>query len=226
MTIVLKVFSDTSQSRQPLAVDGFVFSYLRLSAFYEDKISYASYSHYHIVAIYWPLKVKWDHILSNYAITFEHIVFVIDLFESMSKTLFKVLFSSVYLQICIFYNGISISCPTVLKLEVSLPQTEIRPKNVKTMRRLYRIYDSANAMQKRIRQVKGHLYARVWRYRSSLLANYYPIHAHASKTRYLEEFKINISSSRIQTKLSTRKPLNTKSILLYSLKCFRKWRKV
>ena len=36
-----------------------------------------------------------------------------------------------------------------------------------------------------------------------------------SSARYLEKFKINISSRRIHTKLSTRKRLNTKSILLY-----------
>jgi hypothetical protein len=49
-------------------------------------------------------------------------------------------------------------------------------------------------------------------------ASYWPIIAQctqfASKTRYLEKFKINISTRRIHTKLSTRKRLNTKSILL------------
>jgi hypothetical protein len=44
---------------------------------------------------------------------FEHIVFVIVLFESASKTLFRVSLASLYLQICIFYHSISISCPTV-----------------------------------------------------------------------------------------------------------------
>ena len=52
---------------------------------------------------------------------------------------------------------------------------------------------------------------------SFLLAKYYVIQARESKTRYLEKFKINISSRRIHTKLSTRKRLNTKSILLYIL---------
>jgi hypothetical protein len=42
---------------------------------------------------------------------FEHIVFVIVLFESPSKI--RVLFASLYLQIFIFYQYISISCPTV-----------------------------------------------------------------------------------------------------------------
>ena len=36
---------------------------------------------------------------------------------------------------------------------------------------------------------------------------------HASKTRYLEKFKINISTRRIQAKFCTRKRLNTESIL-------------
>ena len=48
---------------------------------------------------------------------------------------------------------------------------------------------------------------------SFLLAKYYVIQARESKTRYLEKFKINISSRRIYTKLSTRNRLNTKSIL-------------
>jgi Cft2 family RNA processing exonuclease len=38
---------------------------------------------------------------------FQDIFFVIVLFESQSKTLFTVLFSSLYQQICIFYFGIS-----------------------------------------------------------------------------------------------------------------------
>jgi hypothetical protein len=48
-------------------------------------------------------------------------------------------------------------------------------------------------------------------------ASYWPIIAQctqfASKTRYLEKFKINISTRRIQTKFCTRKRLNTESIL-------------
>jgi hypothetical protein len=46
---------------------------------------------------------------------------------------------------------------------------------------------------------------------------YCVIHARASKTRYLEKFKLNISTCRIQTKLSKRKRLNTKSIYSYNL---------
>ena len=38
---------------------------------------------------------------------FGNIFFVIDLFEPESKTLFNVLFSSLCLQICIFYFGIT-----------------------------------------------------------------------------------------------------------------------
>jgi hypothetical protein len=44
---------------------------------------------------------------------FGRIIFAIVLFESLSITLCRVLFSSLYLQICIFYHGIiSISGPT------------------------------------------------------------------------------------------------------------------
>ena len=51
---------------------------------------------------------------------FKHIAFLIVLFESPSKTLFRVLFAYLYHQICIFYHGISISCPPVsLRLEMS-----------------------------------------------------------------------------------------------------------
>jgi hypothetical protein len=35
------------------------------------------------------------------------------------------------------------------------------------------------------------------------LAKYFAIHVRASKTRHLEKFKINISTRRIHTKLST-----------------------
>jgi hypothetical protein len=37
---------------------------------------------------------------------FKHIAFIIVLFESPSKTLFRVLFASLYLQICMFYHGV------------------------------------------------------------------------------------------------------------------------
>jgi hypothetical protein len=40
------------------------------------------------------------------------------------------------------------------------------------------------------------------------------MYARASKTRHLEEFKINISTRRIQTKFCTRKRLNTRNISL------------
>ena len=132
-----------TQIIQPLAVDGFVFSYLRFSACYEDRNTTIRFRNkrfnqfltiviviINIVAIYGPLK---SNMIILYQITqlseqkyrlaipfaennfgpFEHIVFVIVLFESPSKTLFRVLFPRLYLQICIFYQYISISCPTV-----------------------------------------------------------------------------------------------------------------
>ena len=44
---------------------------------------------------------------------FGRIFFVRDLFESLSKVLFRVIFSRLYLEICIFYDRISISGLTV-----------------------------------------------------------------------------------------------------------------
>ena len=140
--LATELFDDTSQIIHPRAVDGFVFSYLRFSACYEDRNTTIRFRNkrfnqflttvivINIVAIYGPLK---SNMIILYQITqlseqkyrlaipfaennfgpFEHIVFVIVLFESPSKTLFRVLFPRLYLQICIFYQYISISCPTV-----------------------------------------------------------------------------------------------------------------
>jgi hypothetical protein len=147
-----------------------------------------------IVAIYGPLK---SNMIILYQITqlseqkyklaipfaennfgpFEHIVFVIILFESPSKTLFRMLLASLYLQICIFYQYISISCPIVSSKWVT-PNRKYDKKPVKTMRRLYRM------TLKWIRKVKLHLHAWVWRHpghRSFLLANYCAMYASASK---------------------------------------------
>ena len=71
-------------------------------------------------------------------------------------------------------------------------------------------FPRANAILARAQAL---LWVRDWAKGSFLLAKYYVIQARESKTRYLEKFKINISSRRIHTKLSTRKRLNTKSIL-------------
>jgi hypothetical protein len=136
---------------------------------------------------------------------FEHIVFVIVLFESPSKTLFRVLFASLYLQICIFYHGISISCLTVSS------------KWANPNRKCDVCIVWPYKCQKWIQKVKLHLHAWVWRppgHRSFLLANYCAMYASASKTRHFEKFKINISTRRIQTKFCTRKRLNTRSISL------------
>jgi hypothetical protein len=111
---------------------------------------------------------------------FEHIVFVIVLFESPSKTLFRVLFASPYLQICIFYQYISISCPTVSSKWVN-PNRKYNKKPSKQ-------YDVCIVWpckgQKWIRKVKLHLHAWVWchpGHRSFLLANYCTMYASASK---------------------------------------------
>jgi hypothetical protein len=104
--------------------------------------------------IYMPLKVKHDNIVSNYALSeqkyrlvipfaennfgpFAHIVFVIVLFESPSKTLLRVLFASLYLQICIFYQYI----PFLVRLwaRSELIPTGNTNETVKTMRRMSRM---------------------------------------------------------------------------------------
>jgi hypothetical protein len=132
---------------------------------------------------------------------FEHIVFVMVLFESPSKPLLRVLFASLYLQICIFYQYISF-------LVQLWARSELIPTGNTSENRQNR--------QKWIRKVKLHLHAWVWRHpghRSFLLANYCAMYASASKTRHIEKFKINICTRRIQTKFCTRKRLNTRSIL-------------
>jgi hypothetical protein len=142
---------------------------------------------------------------------FEHVVFVIVLFESPSKTLFRVLFASLYHQIYIFYQYISISCPTV--------SSKWANPNRKYDRKPSKQCDVCIVWpckcQKWIRKVKLNLHAWVWRHpghRSFLLANYCTMYSSASKTRHLEKFKINISTRGIQTKFCTRKRLNTRSI--------------
>jgi hypothetical protein len=54
----------------------------------------------------------------------------------------------------------------------------------------------------------------LWKHRKSILKVKLPLQLVQVKTWYLEKFKINISSGPIQTKFSTRKRLNTRSILL------------
>jgi hypothetical protein len=106
---------------------------------------------------------------------FEHIVFVIVLFESPSKTLFRVLFASLYLQICIFYQYISISCPTVSSKWVNpTGNTTKKRQNNAT----FVSYDPAKARNGSEGQM--HLHAWVWRHpghRSFLLANYCAMYA-------------------------------------------------
>jgi hypothetical protein len=130
------LFCITSQFHRSRAIDGGEISYLRFSACYEDRNTTIRFRNkrfnqfltiviviINTVAIYWPLK---SNMIILYQITqlseqkyrlailfaennfgpFEHIVFVIVLFESPLKTLFRVLFPRLYLQICIFYQYI------------------------------------------------------------------------------------------------------------------------
>jgi hypothetical protein len=111
---------------------------------------------------------------------FEHIVFVIVLFESPSKTVLRVLFASLYLQICIFYQYISISCPIVSSKWVH-PNRKYDKKPSKQCD-VCIVWPCKG--QKWIRKVKLHLHAWVWRHpghRSFLLANYCAMYVSVSK---------------------------------------------
>jgi hypothetical protein len=94
---------------------------------------------------------------------FEHILFVIVLFESPPKTLW-VLFARLYLQMCIFYHDISISCPTVSSKWANPNRKYDLQKRQNNA--TFLSYDPASARN-------GHAW--VWRHpghRSFLLANY------------------------------------------------------
>jgi hypothetical protein len=143
---------------------------------------------------------------------FEHIVFVIVLLESPLKTLFTVLFASLYLQICICYQYISISCPTVSSKWVN--------PNRKYDWKLSKQCDACIVWPWKGQKWFARsycTYTREFYVIPATGASYWPIIAQctqfANKTQYLEKFKINISTRRIQTKFCTRKRLNTESIL-------------
>jgi hypothetical protein len=99
------------------------------------------------------------HFAENNFGPFEHLVFVIVVFEYPSKTLFRVLFASLYLQICIFNQNISISCPTISSKWVN---PEIRQKPSKHCN-ICIVWPCKG--QKWIRKVKLHLHA--WLFHSS-----------------------------------------------------------
>jgi hypothetical protein len=86
--------------------------------------------------------------------------------------------------------------------------------NAKTVRRLYPMTRERSEIESK-RQITPRVwFTRAWGYGSSLLANFSVWQARASKNPIFEKFKINISTGHIQTKFSTRKRLNTRSILL------------
>ena len=81
--------------------------------------------------------------------------------------------------------------------------------------------------QKWIRKVKLHLQAWVWRHpghRSFLLTNYCAMYASASKNPTFWKIQNKYFYWRNHTTLSTRKRLNTKSVLLICP--FKKWQKI
>jgi hypothetical protein len=111
---------------------------------------------------------------------------------------------------CDFYCRILHFCPEFVLIPTG-NTTKNRQNNTKFVSR-----DSGNARNTFYRSKCTHTreFDVIPARGSSLLANkYYVIQARESKTRYLEKFKINIFTRRIHTKLSTRKRLNTKSIL-------------
>jgi hypothetical protein len=146
---------------------------------------------------------------------FDHIVFVLVLFESPSKTLIRVLFASLYLQICIFYQYI----PFLVRLWA---RSELIPTGNTTENRqnnaTYVSYDPAEARNEFARS--NCTYTREFDVIPATGASYWPIIAQCTQVRvkpdHLEKLKINISTHRIQTKFCTRKRLNTESIYTYS----------
>jgi hypothetical protein len=90
-------------------------------------------------------------------------------------------------------------------------------KNVKTMRRLYRMTLHRPEMDSEGQMAPTRVSLTSSRPQELLigqfLRNVRDCDASESKTRHLEKFKINISTRRTQMKFCTRKRLNTKSIL-------------
>jgi hypothetical protein len=131
------------------------------------------------------------------------------------KPLSKVLFARLYLQICIFYQDISISCRSVSSKWVN-PNRKYDEKRHNNA--TFVSYDPAKAKNGFVRS--NCTYTREFDVIppqelliGQLLRNVRNCDATESKTRHLEKFKINISTHRTQTKFCTRKCLNTKSIL-------------
>ena len=124
------------------------------------------------------------------------IFFVIVLFESQSKTLFRVLFSSLYLQICIFYFGISEYLNFTRELR---PEIQLEILKQSSTRETSEI-DS-----------KGQITPSC-----GVICTCIGLGTRVRvTTRYSEKvFKKMFVVRRIQTKLSPRKRLNTRSISL------------
>ena len=76
-------------------------------------------------------------------------------------------------------------------------QPDIRRKIVKTMLRLYHVTLEMPEMDSTGQRAPIRVSLMSSRLKEALLAKYYVIQACASKTQYLEKFKINISTRRI-----------------------------
>ena len=135
---------------------------------------------------------------------FGHIFFVIASFEPESKTLFRVLFSSLCIQIFVFYYfgiyRIFIFLARPVKRTSKQLFTSLHPRGLEKPEIDYTGQSTPSAMVCTCIRLYMAKHTRGTRVRV--------------KNRYFEKFKIYISTRRIQTKLSTRKRFNTRSILL------------
>jgi hypothetical protein len=128
------------------------------------------------------------------------------LFESQSKTLFRVLFSSLYLQIPIFYFGIS----TYVNFTWQV-RPEIHFRSAKTLHCLNQIAREMSEIDSKSQITPAVWFAHASGHRCFLMANFSVWRAHASKTRIFWKIQNKyISTGHIQTKFSTRKRLNTR----------------
>ena len=121
---------------------------------------------------------------------FQDIFFVIVLFESQSKTLFRVLFSSLYLQICIFYFGISkyLNFTRELRRRFDRKYTLVC-QNIALLNPIAR---ETSEIDSKGQITPAACFARASGNGYSLLVNFSVLRARASKNRYFEKFKINI----------------------------------
>ena len=111
---------------------------------------------------------------------FQDIFFVIVLFESQSKTLFGVLFSSLYLEICIFYFGISKYLNFTRELRRQFNRKYTICQNIALLNPIAR---ETSEIDSKGQITPAACFARASGNRCSLLANFSVRRARASKNR-------------------------------------------